>query len=141
MLETLLMALIRLSGGRLAEVFLGIDSSGHATICDSQHVLYQIPDGSPHMHVWFRAWSTGGHDSTILSVSAKRLVAKMNLTNWESDDSGVLKKSGEPCTFAFILWPDPPGSPISYGVGDSVPFELQISRSWTKKLSVPVEAV
>lgn len=139
MLETILVALIRLTGGRLAEVFFGIGHEGHATICDQMHVLYGIREGSPHMHVWFRAWSTGGHDTTVLSVSAKRLVATMELTDWESAGGGVLMKSGEPCTFAFILWPVPPDSPIPYHVGDSVPFELQMSRSWTKKLSVPVE--
>jgi hypothetical protein len=70
------MTLIRLTGGRVAEVFLGIGLDGTAQICERQHVLYSIPPDLPHLHVNFRAWSKGGHASTILGVSADRLAHK-----------------------------------------------------------------
>jgi hypothetical protein len=134
------MTLVRITGGRVAEVFFGIGCDGTAHICEQQHVLYSIPPDLPHLHVNFRAWSKGGHASTILDVSADRLRARMTLEEWETSGTSVLEFNGRPAQFAFILWPIPKGGAVPYAAGDKIPFELHMSRGWTKRTTVVVGA-
>jgi hypothetical protein len=149
-LETLLMALIRLTGGRLAEVFFGVGYDGSATVCTSDDIFVAIvgfpgqiePPKAPapvHIHYRLRVWSKGGHATTILSTSGTRAREVMT---FELDSKGpyVLDPSGAPVKVAFTLRPVPKGAPLPYSVGETVPFELHMSRGWVKKCGLPLEA-
>jgi len=137
------MILVRLTGGRLAEVFFGIGYEAQAKVCTWGHpiVFYSgMPDDRdpPHLDVEIRIWSKGGHATTILKLSADRLREKMTVETPYVWKPLVLEPSGIPVTIRFILRSIPKDKPLSYSVGEKVPLELQMSRDWVKKLSVPV---
>lgn len=148
MLETLLMALIRLTGGRLAEVFFGVGYDGSAIVCTSDDIMVALsgfpgrsapPPAPVHIHVRLRVWSKGGHATTILSISGSRAPQVMT---FEIDSKGpyVLEPSGSPVKVAFTLRPQPKGAPLPYSVGETVPFDLHMSRGWIKKGGLRLEA-
>jgi hypothetical protein len=137
------MMLVRLTGGRLAEVFYGIDYEGQARICTSSHFGVYVsgmpdpPPSPPHFDVEIRVWSKGGHASTILKFSANRLREMMSTEQgyWKAL---VLDPSGLPVDIDFILRSIPKDKALPYSVGDKVPFELHMSRGWIKKVSISI---
>jgi hypothetical protein len=143
-LETLVMMLVRLTGGRVGEVFFGVGHEAKAFRCTSGHPIVFFagdppePPGPAHLHVSLRVWSKGGHASTILSFSAERLRKRMELDTWRSAGTSVLQASGQPVDIEFVLWPIPKEGQLPYSVGDRLPVELKMSRGWTKKLTVSV---
>jgi hypothetical protein len=144
MLDALLMVLIRLTGGRLAEVFFGIGYDGSAKVCTSaDQVIWRSGDewltAPPHIHVRLRVWSKGGHATTILSIGGER--ARQVMT-FELDSKGpyVLDPSGSPVNVEFTLKPSPKDAALAYSVGDTIPFDLHMSRDWVKKGGIRLEA-
>jgi hypothetical protein len=145
MLEPLLIALIRISGGRLAEVFFGIGSEGRARICTFGHPIMwyagdPVPQGPPHLDVELRLWSKGGHASTVLSVTGSRMREHMGIEAWKAPGTSTLDPSGRPVDLAFRLYPLPRGAPLPYSAGENLPLDLNMSRGWTKKVSLRIEA-
>jgi hypothetical protein len=148
MLETLLMALIRLTGGRLAEVFFGVGYDGSATVCNSDDVMasvYGMPGRSEpitapaHIHVRLRVWSKGGHATTILAVFVDRIRSGVDL-EFDSRGPYVLDPSGLPVHLWFTLRPSPKGTLLPYSVGETIPFDLHMSRGWIKRGGLRLEA-
>jgi hypothetical protein len=142
------MALIRLTGGRLAEVFFGVGYDGYATVCASDDIMVVLtgfpgrsapPPVPAHIHVRLRVWSKGGHATTILSIGGARMRPSLTL---ETDTRGsyVLEPSGSPVNVWFTLRPSPKSVPLPYSVGETIPFDLHMSRGWIKKGSVRLEA-
>lgn len=143
MLETLLLALIRLTGGRLAEVFFGIGYDGSARVCTWSHPIAfyadsVFPPDPPHVHVKLRVWSKGGHATTILSIAGERARQVMTL-DLESKGPYVLDPSGSPVNIEFTLRPIPEGAAVLYSVGEMIPFDLHMSRDWVKKVGLPLQ--
>ena len=137
------MALIRLTGGRLAEVFFGIGYDGTATVCTWSHPLVfsageEFPRDLPHIHVRVRVWSKGGHATTILNVSGERS-RQMMAIELESKGPYVLDPSGSPVNLRFTLRPIPHGAALQYAVGETIPFDLHMSRDWIKKGGLKLE--
>jgi hypothetical protein len=144
------MALVRLTGGRLAEVFFGVGYDGSATVCTSDDIFVAVigyPGQSAlpvrpapvHIHVRLRVWSKGGHATTILNIAGSR--ARQVMT-FELDSKGpyVLNPSGSPVKVAFTLRPVPKGASLPYSAGETVPFDLHMSRGWVKKGGLRLEA-
>jgi hypothetical protein len=144
MLETVLIALARLTGGRLAEVFFGIGHDGEARICTWSHPIAfyagdEIPRESPHVHVHLRIWSTGGHATTILSFSGRRMRELMYI-QFQDNGPYVLDPSGKPVNLDFTLFARPKDRALPYSPGEIIPVDLQMSRNWVKKVGVRLEA-
>jgi hypothetical protein len=144
MLETLLLAAIRLTGGRLAEVFFGVGYDGSAQVCTWSHPIAfyldsVIPRDPPHIHVKLRVWSKGGHATTILKIAGERMRQLMTF-ELESKGPYVLEPSGSPVNLEFTLRPIPDGAAIQYAVGESIPFDLHMSRDWVKKGGLRLDA-
>ena len=144
MVETVLLALIRLTGGRLAEVFFGVGYDGSAKVCTWSHpiAIYagdEIERDPPHIHVKTRVWSKGGHATTILNLGIAKIRPGMT---FELDTKGpyVLDPSGSPVKIEFTLRPLPRGAALPYAVGDTIPFDFQMSRDWIKKAGLRLEA-
>jgi len=143
MLETLVLALIRLTGGRLAEVFFGVGYDGSARVCTWSHPIAfyadsVFPPGPPHIHVKLRVWSKGGHATTILSIAGERARKRMTI-ELESQGPYVLDPSGSPVGLEFTLRPIPEGAALPYAVGESIPTDLHMSRDWVKKVGLPLQ--
>ena len=143
MLDALLMLLVRLTGGRLAEVFFGVGYVGSATVCTSDDpiVFYSGMEwrtAPAHIHVRLRVWSKGGHATTILYLGADRIRPGLAL---ELDTAGhfVLDPSGLPVKLGFTLRPSPKDAALPYAVGDMIPFDLHMSRDWVKKGAIRLE--
>jgi hypothetical protein len=144
MLDALLMVLIRLTGGRLAEVFFGVGYDGTAKVCTSADpVIWFSGDpwlsAPPHIHVHLRVWSKGGPGTTILKLGVDKMRPGLTL---EIDTTGtyVLDPSGSPVKLGFTLRPSPKGAALPYSVGDTIPFDLHMSRDWVKKGGLRLEA-
>lgn len=143
------MALIRLSGGRLAEVFLGVGYDGSAQVCTSQDVLVAVigypydstppsPPAPAHIHVRVRVWSKGGHATTILNLGVDRIRPGLTL---QQDTTGpyVLDPSGLPVKIGFTLRSQPIEAALPYSVGETIQFDLHMSRDWVKKCGLTLE--
>jgi hypothetical protein len=142
-LESFLLALIRLTGGRLAEVFFGVGYDGSAKVCTSDHpiVMYLdsvYPPVQAHIHVNMRIWSKGGHATTILNVTADRISRRMWI-DVKSRGPSTLDPSGAPVTIQFTLQTLEKDGPLPFSVGDTIPFELHMSRDWIKKVGLHLE--
>lgn len=138
------MAVMRATSGRLGEVFFGIGYECSASVCTWSHPIAwtldrEIPRDPPHLHVKLRVWSKGGHATTILDLSGKRMSEDMTF-EWGSRAKParwVLEPSGAPIDLEFTVQPLPQAS-LRYSAGDSVPIDLRMSRGWTKKADVKV---
>jgi hypothetical protein len=144
MLETFLMALIRLTGGRLAEVFFGVGYDGTAGVCTWSHPIVFFADSvfprdPPHIHVKLRVWSKGGHATTILNVGVDRMRPGMTF-ELESKGPYVLDPSGSPVKVDFTLRLNQDRAALPYAVGETIPFDLHMSRDWVKKGGLRLEA-
>jgi hypothetical protein len=51
----------------------------------------------------------------------------------ESKGPYVLEPSGSPVNVEFTLRTQPKGAPLPYAVGETIPFDLHMSRDWVKK--------
>ena len=143
------MLLIRLTGGRLAEVFFGVGYDGSARVCTSDDVMVAVigypyesapppPPRPAHIHVRLRVWSKGGHATTILNLGVERIRPGLTL---QLDTNGpyVLDPSGLPVNVGFTLRSQPREAALPYSVGDMVPFDLHMSRDWVKKGGIRLE--
>jgi hypothetical protein len=145
MLETFLMLLARLTGGRLTEVFWGIGYDGWAKLCSWDHPLITFiddddPPGPQHLDVTFRVWSKGGHSSTLLSLTGSRMKENMRIEGFDRKRSWTLEPSGKPIDLELRLYPTPLGTPVPYKPGDTLSLDLVVSRGWTKKVNLPIVA-
>jgi hypothetical protein len=141
-IDAFLLALIRLTGGRLAEVFFGVGYDGSAKVCTWSHPIAfyadsVFPPDPPHIHVNLRVWSKGGHATTILSISGDRARQVMTF-DLESKGPYVLDPSGSPVNLEFTLRPLD-GAAFQYSAGETLPFELHMSRNWVKKVGLRLE--
>jgi hypothetical protein len=143
-LDALVMVGIRLTGGRLAELFFGVGYDGTAQICTSaDQVIWRTGDewlkAPAHIHVRLRVWSKGGPVTTILDLGVDRIRPGLTL---ELDTMGpyVVDPSKPPINLGFTLRPQLKGTALPYSVGDKIPFDLQMSRDWVKRGVLILEA-
>ncbi len=144
MLDALVMVLIRLTGGRLAEVFFGVGYDGSAKVCTwaDPMVMYagqEFPPSPPHIHVHLRVWSTGGPATTILELKADRIRQGL-IFHLDTPGPHMLDPSKLPVKLSFTLRPSPKDAALPYLVGETIPFDLHMSRAWVKKGGIRLEA-
>jgi hypothetical protein len=83
-------------------------------------------------------WSKGGHATTILNLGVDRIRSGLTL---QLDTNGpyTLDPSGIPVKLRFTLKPSPKDAALAYSVGDTIPFDLHMSRDWIKRGGVRLE--